>query len=46
MTRQQHANETLAVWQALRDLAPQDRLRKLDEYEAKLRAVEEAMRHA
>ena len=43
MTRQQRANETLILWQALRDLSPRDRLRKLDEYEALLRAVQKEM---
>ena len=44
MTTQQKANETLVLWQALRDLKPHERLRRLDEYEATLRAVQEAMK--
>ena len=44
MSIQQRANETLALWQALRGLSPQERIRLLDEYEAALRTVEKEMR--
>ena len=43
MTRQQKANETLRLWQELRDMTPAERLRKLDEFEAQLRAVQKEM---
>lgn len=46
MTRQQRANETLILWQALRDMTPQERIKKLEEYEATLRAVQKEMANA
>jgi hypothetical protein len=45
MTSQQRANETLLLWQSLRGLSPQERLRKLDEYESMLRQVAKEMSH-
>jgi hypothetical protein len=42
-TSQQRANETLILWQSLRGLSPQERLRKLDEYEAILLKIAKEM---
>ena len=43
---QQRADATLATWQQFRNLTPAERLRKIDESEAQLRAVAREMADA
>lgn len=44
MSPQQKANETLALWHRFRNLPPEERIRRIERYEAELRAVQEAMK--